>query len=102
MAQYRRKRTLMGRRNGTDGGLIGDVDSVTPSPNRDAEATVHRRGGEDRGELRFVAGTGKGALQKIFQINRQLVAGNRRLAQTAAAEQAAQLVQAQCPDMRRI
>src|SRR5262245_19245160 len=88
MAQYRRKRTLMGRRNGTDGRLIGDVYRLTLSPNRDAEATVHRRGGEDRGDLRFVAGIGKGARQKIFQLNRQLVAGNRRLAQTAAAEQA--------------
>ena len=52
--------------------MIGYVYRLTLSPNRDAEASVHRRGGEDRGDLRFVAGIGKGARQKIFQLNRQL------------------------------
>src|SRR5262249_21380998 len=102
MVRMRRKRTLMTRRSGKDGRLIGDVYRLTLSPNRDAEATVHRRGGEDRGDLRFVARIRKGTRQKIFQLNRQLVTGNPWLAQTAAAEQAGQLRQAQCPGMRRI
>jgi len=38
------------------------------------EATVHRRASEDRGDLSFVAAIGKA----IFQLNRQLVAGNPR------------------------
>src|SRR6516162_11704140 len=92
----------MARRSGKDGCLIGDVYRLTLSPNRHAEATVHRRGGEDRGDLRLVAGIGKGARQKIFQLNRQLVTGNAWLAQTAAAEQVSQLRQTQCPGMRRI
>src|SRR6516164_8600819 len=83
----------MARRSGKDGCLIGDVYCLTLSPNRDAEATVHRRRSEDRGDLRFVAGIGKGARQKIFQFN---------LAQTPTAEQASQLWQAQCLGMRRI
>ena len=42
-------------------------------PSRDAKATIRRRGGEDRGDLRLFAGIGKGTRQKIFQLNRQLV-----------------------------
>jgi hypothetical protein len=57
----------MGRRSGKDGCLIVDVYRLTLSPNRDAEATVHCCGGEDRSDFRFVAGIGKGARQKIFQ-----------------------------------
>src|ERR1051326_5632550 len=92
----------MGRPSGKDGRLIGNVYRLTLSSNGDGEATVHRRGGERRGDLRFVAGIRKGARQKSFQLNRQLVAGNPRLAQTAAVKQAGQLRQAQCPDVRRI
>jgi hypothetical protein len=42
------------------------VYRLTISPNRDAEASVHRRG-----DLRFIAGIGKGARQKIFELYRQ-------------------------------
>ena len=71
----------MGKRSGKDGCLVGDVYRLTLLPNRDAEAPIHCSGGEDCGDLRFVAGIGEGARQKIFQLNRQLVAGNPRLAQ---------------------
>ena len=92
----------MAKRSGEDGCLIGDVYRSALLPSRDAKATVRRRGGEDRGDLRLVAGIGKGTRQKIFQLNRQLVTNNPWLAQTAAAQQASQLRQAQCPGMRRI
>jgi len=66
----------MAGRSGKDRRLIGDLDRLTLLPNRDAEATVHCRGGEDRGDLRFVAGIRKGARQNIFQLDRQLVTDN--------------------------